>query len=756
MRVAWALPNAWPGGGRLAGCGLKRIALETIGPLSAASGSHGGLAVIRGRSTRRACALVIALSCVALRATPVCAYDWLQFDANAAHSGNNTAETILDAANVGSLTQKFQVTLPATVDGAPVLLQAVSTPSGVRDLLFVTTTAGTLLALDAHSGAQVWSQAYGANGCVDSNGSPCYTTSSPVLDPNRLYVYSYGLDGKVHKYQVGNGSEILSGGWPEVATLKGQNEKGSSALSTASAGGTVYLYVTHGGYPGDAGDYQGHVTAIDLSTGAQKVFHAACSDQTGQLTLNDPNCTSNRNAIWSRPGVIYDAGTNRIFVGTGNGTYNGNASGHDWSESVLALNADGSGVSSGPLDSFTPATYQSLDNNDSDLGSTAPAILPVPVQSKVAHLAVQGGKDQLLRLINLANLSGHSGPGYTGGEVQAAFGVPQGGEVLGQPAVWVNPADSSTWVFVANGNGISGFKLSVDAGGNPSLTWMWPPAGKPFPPGATTSPLVANNVLYYVGGGAVRALNPTTGATLWTGPGIGGTHWQSPIVANGVVYVTDGSAHLTAYALAGAAPVFTSASSTTFQVGVAGAFTVAATGVPAPTLSESGALPNGVTFTASSGALAGVPTVAGTFPLQFTASNGVAPGAGQDFALTVNGATGLAAHLTYTDAACTGFVISGTPPKQTVTCVGASAVPVCAPTASPAAPAAGTSTRISANCSNQPLPNGYTWTGAGACATDTSATCTISYSKAGTLSFTVAARNASGAGAAAPISVTWH
>jgi len=60
------------------------------------------------------------------------------------------------------------------------------------------------------------------------------------------------------------------------------------------------------------------------------------------------------------------------------------------------------------------------------LGSTAPAILPTPANSVVRHLAVQGGKDALLRLINLDNLSGQGAPGHTDGEISQPIGVPQG------------------------------------------------------------------------------------------------------------------------------------------------------------------------------------------------------------------------------------------------------------------------------------------------------------------------------------------
>ncbi len=83
-------------------------------------------------------------------------------------------------------------------------------------------------------------------------------------------------------------------------------------------------------------------------------------------------------------------------------------------------------------------------------------------------------------------------------------------------------------------------------------------------------------------------------------------------------------------------PAITSANTTTFTVGTPGTFTVTVTGAPVPTLSQTGTLPNGVTFTAGTGVLAGTPTQAGTFPLVFTAANGTLPNAVQPFSLVVN------------------------------------------------------------------------------------------------------------------------
>ena len=149
----------------------------------------------------------------------------------------------------------------------------------------------------------------------------------------------------------------MTGGWPQLAALKPFDEKGSSALALATVGSHVYLYVVHGGYPGDNGDYQGHVTTIDLATGAQTVFNAACSDIHAHLGPKPaspspppplPYCTLPRNAIWSRPGVVYDESLGRLFVSTGNGTYSGNTDGHNWSESILAINPDGTSSAQGP------------------------------------------------------------------------------------------------------------------------------------------------------------------------------------------------------------------------------------------------------------------------------------------------------------------------------------------------------------------------------------------------------------------------
>ena len=124
-------------------------------------------------------------------------------------------------------------------------------------------------------------------------------------------------------------------------------------------------------------------------------------------------------------------------------------------------------------------------------------------------------------------------------------------------------------------------------------------------------------------GTATLAGTPSSGA--------GGIYALTITASNGVLSNATQSFTLTVDQPSG----FTSANSATFTKGVLGSFLVAVSGYPISTITESGTLPGGVTFTG--GKLHGTPTVIGTFHLTFTAKNGVGPNAIQNFTLKVLG-----------------------------------------------------------------------------------------------------------------------
>jgi len=463
--------------------------------------------------------------------------EWLQFDTDPELDDQDQMANLI-LPNIEKIRRVWTADLPEAVDGSPVYLSNVRVANGsLHDLLIVTTMVGRTMAIDAANGQTIWS--------TDPPAGPRWTTSSPAIAPERDVVYSYGLDGRVHCYRVRDGEEITGNGWPQLVTLKGKVEKVSSALTIITAkNNQSYLYVTTAGYPepGDEGDYQGHLTVINLGTGEQTVFNAACSDRAMHFVENgnaSNDCAHVQSGIWGRAPVTYDAMSNRIYITTSNGDYDADRGGFNWGDSILALRPDGTTDDGTPLDSYTPDEYQFLQNQDLDFGSNSPVILPLAKGKHLPRLAVQGGKDSVVRLVNLHDLSGRGGPRHVGGEL-FTLPLPQRGVILSRPATWLSP-DGETWVFVTTHRGTSGMALVIDEDGQPKLEPRWVNAID----GAT--PIILGGVLYFARNHELVALDPETGERLWSDSSLGLIHWQSPIIVNGRIYVADQESHLFAY-----------------------------------------------------------------------------------------------------------------------------------------------------------------------------------------------------------------
>jgi hypothetical protein len=173
-------------------------------------------------------------------------------------------------------------------------------------------------------------------------------------------------------------------------------------------------------------------------------------------------------------------------------------------------------------------------------------------------------------------------------------------------------APAITLAAPGDGQATIAFSLSASDGGSPITTYRATCNPGNVQVNGAGSPIIVtgltNSTAYTCSVASVNAIGSTSSGTAMVTP------------TNGAI-----------------APGFTSPNSATFTVGSAGTFTVAATGVPAPTLSRSGTLPQGVTFTPGTGVLAGTPPLgtAGTYPQTFTASNAVPPNAVQSFTLTI-------------------------------------------------------------------------------------------------------------------------
>ena len=125
-------------------------------------------------------------------------------------------------------------------------------------------------------------------------------------------------------------------------------------------------------------------------------------------------------------------------------------------------------------------------------------------------------------------------------------------------------------------------------------------------------------------------------------------------------------------------PAITSGNNATFTVGAAGTFSVTTTGVPTPTLSETGALPSGVTFVGNgngTATLSGTPAAStgGVYTITIKATNVVAT-TPQTFTLTVNQAPvfSSANNATFTVGALGTFTVTAAgPPRPSLSETGA-------------------------------------------------------------------------------------
>jgi outer membrane protein assembly factor BamB len=440
--------------------------------------------------------------------------DWPEFGLNPQRSDTSEAASGVTAQNVGHL-RRVTVALPGTVDSSPVYVHGVSVGGALRNVFVVTTTYGRAVAVDAGSGRILWT--YTPPGYGRWAGSAQITTTSPLIDPDRLHVYSASPDGLVHKLSLATGGEDTSGGWPARVTREPLHEKMGAALNLDGPD----LVVTTSGYYGDAPPYQGHVVLVDRSSGRVRgVFNTLCANR--RHLLLPSTCPASDSAILSRGGAVVEPSGRRILLDTGNGPWNGAT---DFGDSVLELTFPALDL----RQSFTPTDQAQLSASDTDLGSSAPVLLG---EDRV----VVAGKDGVMRVLALSRLDGHppSSPAARrhplGGEVQR-LPTPGGAELFSAPAVWRH--GGRTTVFVADEAATAAYVLR---GGRLYRAWESSTPG--------TSPVVVAGLVYvydYVAGG-LYVYRPTSATPIARLPGAPG-HWNSPIVVDGHVVEPEGDAN---------------------------------------------------------------------------------------------------------------------------------------------------------------------------------------------------------------------
>jgi hypothetical protein len=132
----------------------------------------------------------------------------------------------------------------------------------------------------------------------------------------------------------------------------------------------------------DVGPYHGWVMAYDAQTLAQKAVLNVTPD-------------GKEGGIWaSDTGPAADASGN-VFVPTGNGTFDAASGGRDYGDSALKLDPSTLAI----RDYFTPFDEAKLNEEDADLGSSGPTLLP-DQRGPHPHLLLQPTKGGSIYVID--------------------------------------------------------------------------------------------------------------------------------------------------------------------------------------------------------------------------------------------------------------------------------------------------------------------------------------------------------------------
>ena len=477
-------------------------------------------------------------------------------------TGANTNETVLAPSNVTVNTFGKVASLP--VDGQlyaqPLVMTGVSVPGqGTQDLVFVATENDSVYAFNAQgsSTTPVWKTSLLQTGETPISSSVTSLnitpwigiTGTPVIDPATNTIYAVGsfttssnaYQMRLYALDITTGAVKYGGPVILSATVNGTGAGSSGGKLTFNtllelqrpaltlANGQIYMaFASHN----DQGSYHGWVFAYNETTLSQTA-----------VWCDSPNGT--QGGIWMSGGGLSVDSSGDLYFTTGNGTFDANSGGKDYSMALMKLSPTLT-----VLDYFSPYNEASLSNADEDYGCANAVLLPTQTGSapdESLSLGKWGG-------VYLNNTD-------TGKMGEFTANGPN--KDLGEAATGLQQHDTfSYW----NGNvyiGPDGGTLrDYPVGGGTLSAAISTQSARTF--GAGSSPTISSNgtsngIVWAVDNSAnpaiVYAYNPANlGQVYWASNQAAGGRdtagqgekWTSAVVANGYVYV-GGASSVTLY-----------------------------------------------------------------------------------------------------------------------------------------------------------------------------------------------------------------
>jgi hypothetical protein len=481
--------------------------------------------------------------------------------ADNARDNANTNETLLTPANVNKngFGRLFSTPVDYVVMAQPLYVPNVNIPGqGTHNVVYVATQADSVYAIEADSGAVLWSASM-LNGGTTASGIylPCGTyagfyqegiVGTPVIDPgtNTMYLVAKTvLNGTVrhhlHALDITTGAENVN---PVLITATSTSNKGHvtvfNSLHQKNRPGLLLLngllYLGFGSNYCNDGN-SGWLLSYDVATlTRQGVFN----------TSPDYGLTS----IWQAGvGITADEAGN-IFAETaesGAHGYDVPDGGQTYCNSVIKLSPE-----LALTDYFTPASVAFLNAHDFDLSSTGALVLP-DQPGPYPHELIASGKQGIVYVLNRDDLGLYSATDI--GVIQEVTLNPATTKdvLFGSPAYWNN-----TVYFAPSNFPVMAYPLSGGRLGTPLKAGLYVGSHSP----SISANGNTNGIMWVISGPILYAFDAVTLQLLYTThqapnnrdtlPAVG--HFVTQTVANGRVYVATKTS-LEVYGLFNAAAV---------------------------------------------------------------------------------------------------------------------------------------------------------------------------------------------------------
>lgn len=371
-------------------------------------------------------------------------------------TGADTHETILNVSNVNvaNFGKLFSFYVDGAVYAQPLYVSSLDIPGkGVRNVVFAATMNDKLYAFDADQpGPPLWMRDF-TNEMVRVTPVPVVDITNsndlnivgnigiegtPVIDRSAGVIYLVARTKergqyvqRLHKVRLKDGADAVPAAVIE-AEVKG--------IAPDAVNGLVHFDPRAGNQRAALALVKGNVIIAWASHEDLEPYHgwimtydAASLKQTGVF------CTTpdfKAGGVWqSGRGPAVDA-RGRLYFEIGNGGWDGN---RNFGSSVLRLTASSEGLNADGY--FTPADYDELNQQDADLGSTGPLLIPG------TNILVCGNKQGLVFLLDANELGGLTAK--DSGIIQTLD--LKSGRVMAGPAYWEGPEGGVLFVWCETG-----------------------------------------------------------------------------------------------------------------------------------------------------------------------------------------------------------------------------------------------------------------------------------------------------------------